>query len=121
MTCILIVEDEGDIRELLVEFIRDDTGFEIVEATTADAAVQLLELEGLRLIVTDINLPGRLDGIDLALVARESHPEIPVIFMSGRPAMLEKARSLFNPALFFEKPFSLTTLLRDVHRLATLA
>jgi DNA-binding response OmpR family regulator len=120
MTCILVVEDEGDIREMLVEVIRD-AGFEIVEAATADAAVRLLEFHGLQLIVTDINLPGRLDGIDLAVAARQVHPGIPVIFISGRPAKLEDAHVLSTPTAFLQKPFSFTTLVGNIHRLAGIA
>jgi DNA-binding response OmpR family regulator len=100
MTCILVVEDEGEVREMLVEFLRDE-GFEIIEATTADAAV-----------------PGRLDGIKLACAARQAHPGIPVIFISGRPTMLEDAHALENPAAFLQKPFSFDTLLGNVRRLA---
>ncbi|MEA2743299.1 MAG: hypothetical protein QOF90_1197 [Acetobacteraceae bacterium] len=117
MTCILVVEDEGEVREMLVEFLRDE-GFEIIEATTADAAVPLLDSENLQLIVTDINLPGRLDGIKLACAARQAHPGIPVIFISGRPTMLEDAHALENPAAFLQKPFSFDTLLGNVRRLA---
>ena len=63
MTCILVVEDETEIREMLVEVLRNE-GFQIVEAATADAAIELLDIASLRLVVTDINLPGRRDGID---------------------------------------------------------
>jgi DNA-binding response OmpR family regulator len=118
MTCILLVEDEFPIREILVEVI-GDAGFQIVEAASADIAVKLLKLEGLGLIVTDINLPGRLSGIDLALLARASHPDIPIIFISGRPVMLEQARAVCTPAVYLQKPFSLTTLVGDIQRLAS--
>ena len=117
MTCILVVEDEGDIREVLVEAI-SAAGYAIVEAATADAAVDLLGLTGLRLVVTDINLPGRLDGIDLAMAARHAHPDIPVLFISGRPWLLADARKLGDPSGFLQKPFGLADLMGDVERLA---
>jgi DNA-binding response OmpR family regulator len=117
MTCILVVEDESDIREMLVEVLRDE-GFQIIEAATADAAVELLNLAGLGLVVTDINLPGRRDGIDLALAARRVHPGIPVVFMSGKPTKLAQAHTLSDPAAFLQKPFSFRTLVGAVERLS---
>lgn len=117
MTCILVVEDESDIREALVEVLQD-AGFQIVEAATADAATAWLNLKGLSLIVTDINLPGQLNGIDLAVAARHARPGIPVIFISGRPTNLEEAHTLGGPAAFLLKPFSFRTLVGDVRRMA---
>jgi DNA-binding response OmpR family regulator len=117
MTCILVVEDESDVREPIVEVLQD-AGFQIIEAATADAATAWLNLKGLSLIVTDINLPGRLNGIDLAATARHVRPGIPVIFISGRAANLEEAHALGGPAAFLLKPFSFTTLVEDVQRMA---
>jgi len=117
MVCVIVVEDESDIREMLVEVL-SDKGFEIIAAATADAAIPLLQLERVRLIVTDINLPGTLDGIALAKAARERSPSIPVIFISGRPAKLIDARVMGDPVSFLQKPFSLTHLVADVQRLA---
>jgi len=117
MTCILVVEDESDIREMLVEVLREE-GFQIIEAATADAAVELLDLATLGLVVTDINLPGRRDGIDLALAARRAHPGIPVVFMSGKPMKLAQAQTLSNPAAFLQKPFSFRALVGAVERLS---
>jgi DNA-binding response OmpR family regulator len=116
MTRILVVEDESDVRELLVEFLRD-AGFDVTEASTADAAIPLLELDDIRILVTDINMPGRLDGIDLACAARQRCPRIPVIFMSGRPAKLAESRRMDHPAAFLQKPFSFGTLVGNIERL----
>ena len=119
MTCILVVEDEGDIREMIVDVLRDE-GFQIVEAASADAAIELLGLSSLSLLVTDISLPGHLDGIDLALAARKMRPEIPVVFISGRPAKLvDAARVLKDHAAFLQKPFTFRALIEDIERLAT--
>jgi DNA-binding response OmpR family regulator len=117
MACILVVEDESGVRETLVEILQD-VGFHIVEAATADAALQLLKLEGLSLIVTDVNLPGLLNGIDLAFAARHIRPGIPVIFISGRATNLEEAHTLGDPAAFLLKPFSFRTLVGDIQRMA---
>lgn len=118
MTCIMVVEDEGSIREMIVEVLTEE-GFKIIEAPSADAAVDLLELSSLRLIVTDINLPGQRNGIDLALAARDVRPGIPVIFISGRPMNLADAsQALTTPASFLLKPFTFQALIKDIERLA---
>ncbi len=116
MVCILVVEDENDIRSVIADVL-DEAGFTVIEAETADAAVLLLEREGVRLIITDIDMPGRLDGIGLAIEARRVHPEIPVILMTGKPRLLPETNALADPVLFLLKPFTLSTLLSDINRL----
>jgi DNA-binding response OmpR family regulator len=114
MSCIMVVEDEDDIRNFLVEVLTD-AGFDIVYAETGDAALQLLQKEDVRLVVTDINLPGHLDGIGLATAARQRHPGIPLVFISGRPTKLLDAWVLEDPAAFLQKPFSFNTLVTAVN------
>lgn len=120
MTSVLVVEDESEVREILMEFLHE-AGFEVFEAATADAAVPLLESERPRLLVTDINLPGRLDGMDLAFAARRIDHCIPLIFISGRPAKLAESRGFADPAAFLLKPFSFATLLGSIERLMCIA
>ena len=97
MVRVMVVEDEPGIREFLAEVLADE-GFETVEAATADDAVPLLEDDRVRVLLTDINLPGNLDGIGLARVARNRSPRIPVVFI--------------------QKPFSVAGLVANVQRLA---
>lgn len=114
MSCIMVVEDEVEIRNFLIEVLTN-AGFDIINAETGDAAAQLLQNEDVRLVVTDINLPGDLDGIALATVARQRYPGIPVIFISGRPAKLRDAWALEDPAAFLQKPFNFKMLVTVVH------
>jgi DNA-binding NtrC family response regulator len=116
MQRILIVEDEDDVLDVLTDAISDE-GYATVAAATGDEAVALLEVSELGMVVTDINLPGQWDGIDVAVAARQVHPGIPVLFISGRHWRLAEAEKLGGPAAFLRKPFSLTTLLHDVDRL----
>jgi DNA-binding NtrC family response regulator len=118
MTCILVVEDESDIRDLLVDAISDE-GYTTIAAATGDEAVELLEVPALEMVVTDINLSGQRDGIDVAIAARHAHPGIPIIFISGRHWRLADAEKIGGPAVFLRKPFSLTALIKDVGRLIT--
>lgn len=78
-----------------------------MEVPITDAAVQLPDLEGPRVIVTDVSLPERLNGIHATFTDRQMNSSIPVIFISGTPAKLEKARALGNPFAFLQIPFSL--------------
>ena len=82
---ILIVEDEFLIRLTLAEALTDD-GFEVAEAASGDDALAMLEQDpGIELLLTDIQLPGKLDGVALAQAVRLLAPSMPVIFMTGRP------------------------------------
>ena len=82
---LLIVEDEFLIRMTLSEVLSDD-GYEVVEAGDADEALAALAHQpGFAVMLTDIQLPGSMDGRALAARARETQPDLPVIFMSGRP------------------------------------
>jgi DNA-binding NtrC family response regulator len=117
MVCILVVEDEPGIRSMLLDLLTD-AGFETIEAATADAAMPFLFDDRVQLLLSDINLPGRLDGIGLAKAARKQSPAIPVVFISGRPAKLQDARVMGDPVVFIQKPFSLIKLLGHVQRLA---
>jgi DNA-binding response OmpR family regulator len=112
----MVVEDEWLIRELIVDVLTD-AGFETIEAATADSAALLLDIKPLRLIVTDINLGGNLDGIALAKIARDRTPDIPVLFVSGRPNKLDEARVLGHPVAFLPKPFRLDQLVANVQQL----
>lgn len=117
MTCIMVVEDEGPIREMIVEVLCEE-GFQIIEAPSADDAVERLEMSSLRLLVTDINLPGMWNGIDLAIAARKVRPGIPVIFISGRPInLVDASQALSNPTSFLLKPFTFQALIEDIRRL----
>ena len=102
-TRILIVEDEFLIRLTLSEALADE-GFDVVEAETGDEALRLVETDPtIRLMLTDMQLPGTLDGAQLAARVREHNPEMPIIFVTGRP---EVGGSLLTARdLFIAKPY----------------
>jgi len=111
---LLIVEDEFLIRMTLAEVLTDD-GFEVLEAGDADEALATLEREPeVAIMLTDIQLPGLLDGRALAMKARQTRPDLPVIFMSGRPDP-----SAANTALdlHVNKPYLPSTVSAAVRRL----
>ena len=96
-----------------------DAGFEIVEAETGDAAYRMLERDSVQLLLTDINMPGRLDGIELAKLARVRHPGLPVLFITGRPDGAIRAQKIDKPCAVLHKPFNFAEVLATVQRLAS--
>ena len=79
---VLLVEDEFLVRSVLADELRDQ-GYEVVEAETGDRAAQLLECKSFDVLLTDVRMPGKLDGIDLAHRARSARPTLPVLVVSG--------------------------------------
>jgi CheY-like chemotaxis protein len=80
---ILVVEDEAFIRMDVVEVLIG-AGFEVVEASNADEAVLILErLTDIRLVFTDIDMPGSMNGLRLAAAIRDRWPPVKIIATSG--------------------------------------
>lgn len=97
---VLVVEDDPLVR-LDTALALSDAGFAVIEAGTADEAIDILaERTHIGLVFTDIEMPGRHDGLDLIGVVAETRPGIPVLVTSGR----RKARDL-DPKRFFAKPY----------------
>ena len=89
-TRLLVVEDEFLIRLMLSEALLD-AGYEVLEAADADEALlRLAEAADSppRVLLTDVQLPGPVDGHELASRIRARLPQLPVIFMTGRPEPL---------------------------------
>jgi CheY-like chemotaxis protein len=100
---ILIVEDEVLIRALLAEELRGH-GLTVIEAATADEAWIYLTSGGKAdLIVSDVTMPGAMNGIELAARVRSSHPGLPFILTSGNPGTQNVAA--LGP--FLPKPYRL--------------
>ena len=112
----LVVEDEFLIRMTLAEALGDE-GFEVLEAETADAALPILEADPrINLLLTDIQLPGLLNGRTLAQKVRAQMPLLPIIFMTGRPDPLDRATEL---EVFISKPYTLNDICEAARRLTS--
>jgi len=80
---ILVVEDEALIRSCAADIL-EQHGYEVVEAATAADALEMLEARpDVRVLFTDINMPGKLDGMDLARLVHEHWPNIRLVITSG--------------------------------------
>ena len=80
----LVVDDEPAIRAYVKGILQTET-FHGLEAESAPAAFRLIQkLNGrVDLVVTDVNMPGDMDGLDLAYAIRDAFPFVPVILISG--------------------------------------
>ncbi len=80
---VLVVEDEAIIRMLLIDEL-EDAGFVVMEAEGADAAVVILSNGAtIGVVVTDVRMPGSMDGLGLAAWMRDQAPRVPIIITSG--------------------------------------
>ncbi len=115
---LLVVEDEFLIRLTLVEALTDEE-FDVLEAESGDAALPLLcQDPSIALLVTDIQLPGSLDGRGLVEQAHKVRPSLTVLFMTGRPD--SQAAAAAPPHVsYIAKPYTLTEMVAAVRRLVT--
>jgi two-component system, response regulator PdtaR len=112
---ILVVEDETLIRMNSVDMIRD-LGFEVIEAVNADEAVSLLEtVPGIKVVFTDIQMPGSMDGLLLSAVVRDRWPPVALLITSGkvRPPVGDMPMG----ARFISKPYSPFELRQELQTL----
>jgi CheY-like chemotaxis protein len=109
---ILLVDDEPLVLHTTAELLADD-GYDVLEASSYDDALALIEASpDTSVLVTDINLSGRPDGIALARSVAERWPRILIVSGAVRPAGGEYPAS----AIFFTKPYApgaLLTLVKD--------
>ncbi len=102
---VLVVEDEPAVRHLTTTMLRH-LGYEVVDAEDGRSAMQVLEGAGVDLMLTDADLPGGTNGIDLAREARRLHPALAVLLMSGYPdKALELVRDSGDQYELIAKPF----------------
>jgi DNA-binding NtrC family response regulator len=82
----------------------EDAGFEAVASSSADAAILILETRlDIRIVFTDIDMPGSMNGIKLAAAIRKRWPPIELIITSGKPG--PRAEDLPCRGFFFSKPY----------------
>lgn len=116
---ILLVEDDQLIRLVAGEFLRDE-GFEVEEACSGDeAALRLVGPEFFDVLFTDVQMPGKMDGVHIATHARGFHPAIILIVVSGLAPLIRDRLQDFSPAaVFFPKPYQMPRIVETIRRLA---
>jgi DNA-binding NtrC family response regulator len=106
----LVVDDEPAIRAYLKSILQRKN-VRALEASDAVEALRVLQKHGngIDLIITDIQMPGDMDGVDLAYSVKRSHPAIPVLLISGNVNNGSAGRFTF-----VQKPFLPETILETI-------
>ena len=103
MPVILVVEDEPLLRMTAMDMI-EDAGFAVVGAANADEAIGIIERrDDIRVVFTDIEMPGSMNGLALVAAIRRRRPPIRLIVTSGKLTVAET--DLPPQAWFFSKPY----------------
>ena len=100
---VLVVEDEVLIRMSIADSL-EEAGFTVYEAANADQAIKLLEVhQDIRVLFTDIDMPGTMDGLRLAEAVRNRWPPVKIIITSGHVKIRQE--ELPVDGHFFAKPY----------------
>ncbi|MDJ0388410.1 PAS domain S-box protein [Roseomonas sp. E05] len=108
---VLVVDDEPTVRMLASEVLKE-LGHAAVEATNAASGLQMLQSDpGIDLLVTDVGLPGGMNGRQLADAARQIHPELRVLFITGYAENATLSKGTLEPGMHvLVKPFTMEAL-----------
>lgn len=109
---VLIVEDEIIIRMDVADAL-ETAGFYVLEAGSADEAIDILkDRHDIRVLFTDIDMPGSMDGLKLAAMVRDRWPPISIIITSGHRFMSDD--QLPVSGRFFGKPYQPDQIIKAV-------
>jgi CheY-like chemotaxis protein len=111
---VLVVEDEALLRLTLADHLQG-CGFGVLEACDAHEAIEILEAEReVDVVLTDVKMPGEIDGFGLAKWVRDNQPGLAVFVASGYSGKLDLARELCAGEQFFAKPYDLDLVVAKI-------
>lgn len=109
---VLVVEDDPLVR-LDMALALSDAGFAVIEVPDAGEALEVLETRHtVGVVFTDVEMPGALDGLDLARIIAERWPEIAVLVTSGH-----RRAEAIDPRRFFPKPYDSRAVISRMQQL----
>ncbi len=109
---ILVVEDEALVRMIGADMI-EDAGFHVLQAASADEAIEILEhATNVKLIFTDVDMPGSMDGIALATLVHKRWPDVRLLLTSGHRNVIEK--DLPDDGRFVPKPYTSAGVIDEI-------
>jgi two-component system, response regulator PdtaR len=111
---VLVVEDEVMMRTKLAEEL-EDAGYLVVEASDGTEALEILTLRrDVKIVISDVRMPGPIDGVELCRRIRSGYPGIKVVLSSGEP---NAADSSAHDG-FFLKPYRVARIIRHIRSFA---
>jgi two-component system nitrogen regulation response regulator NtrX len=118
---VLIIDDEEDIRNLIIDILTEE-GFYCIGAANSDEALSIIDKSCPHLILLDIWLEGsNMDGLGILEVLAKTHPNVPVIMISGHGTIETAVNSMKLGAYdYLEKPFTPDKLILKVKRTSEL-
>jgi CheY-like chemotaxis protein len=108
---VLLVDDDEGVRSVTADSL-ESLGFEVVEAEDAKTALGYLDAASFDLLISDIMMPGGMDGIGLARQARARWPDMPTLLISGYSPSVQQAMT--NGWQVIAKPFTLEILSEQI-------
>jgi DNA-binding NtrC family response regulator len=112
---VLVVDDENAVRRFAVRVLERE-GYIVLEARDGVEAVELLRKDAsIEVVISDIVMP-RLNGVELMQALASSHPDLPVILMSGYAMSALSDMGITPPCSILVKPFPAERLLEEVRR-----
>jgi CheY-like chemotaxis protein len=111
----LVVEDDPMQREMIC-LLLEESDMDVIECESAEAAELVLEQAdaSLVLMMTDVQLAGHMNGVELAHVAKKFNPEMDVIVTSGKPLR----QKLPDGAQFWSKPWAPLDVIREAEKMS---
>ncbi len=109
---VLLVEDETLVRMLGADML-EEAGFSVFEAESADEAMTILDREGgIDLLFSDVDMPGSMDGVELARLVHQRWPCIRILLTSGHHRLSEAG--LPDGGRFLRKPWTQANMIEKV-------
>lgn len=108
---VLVIDDEAIVRQLAVEIL-EDAGYAVMEAADGPAGLKIIQSAArIDLLVTDVGLPGGLNGRQVADAARITRPDLKILFITGYAENAAVGNGLLDPGMeVITKPFTVVAL-----------
>jgi two-component system, response regulator PdtaR len=113
---LILVVDDDVLERMAASDMFLDAGYRVLEAGNADEALRFFETDSdIRLLFSDVSMPGSMSGSDLAQQVAERWPTVGIIMASGRP----RPNKLPSSMLFHDKPYEPAAVLRQAREMTT--
>jgi two-component system cell cycle response regulator CpdR len=108
INAVAIVVEDDDIQREVLTLLLQESDFEVIQCEDAETATLAVQMRHPSLLITDVNLTGKMSGIELAHIAHQKDPGMRIIVISANPP----ATALPEGARFLSKPFYPTSVLQ---------